>query len=293
MKTPQFFFLLRFRRAIRQQEEARGNMRILLTNDDGIHAAGLMALYIELKDDFDVQVVAPETEMSAVGHAITLSSPLRVRKVKRFGEFFGYGVSGTPADCVKIAVQELLDSPPDVVLSGINLGANVGVNVLYSGTVSAATEGAFLGFRSAALSLDTLKDPDFRFAAAFSREIIRYLTENGLRPGTALNVNIPALPPSRIAGVSVTRQGVNRFKERFERRIDPRGNVYYWLTGEIPVEPENPDTDGAALKADRITITPIHYDLTSVEEVNSLRARRLPEYKNLKGWEEKNSTHPL
>ncbi len=256
-------------------------MRVLLTNDDGIHAPGLLALYMELKEGFEVHVVAPEVEMSAVGHAITLSSPLRVRPVTRSGAFFGYGVSGTPADCVKIAVQELLDSPPDVVLSGINLGANVGVNVLYSGTVSAATEGAFLGIRSAAISLDTLRDPDYRFAAAFAREIIRYLTENGLRPGTALNVNVPALPPSQIAGVSVTRQGISRFKERFDRRIDPRGNAYYWLTGEIPVEPENPDTDGAALKKNYITITPIHYDLTSVEDVERLRARRLPEFRKL------------
>jgi 5'-nucleotidase len=258
-------------------------MRVLLTNDDGIHAPGLMALFSELKEDFEVHVVAPEMEMSAVGHAITLSSPLRVRPVDRGGAFFGYAVSGTPADCVKIAVQELLESPPDVVLSGINLGANVGVNVLYSGTVSAATEGAFLGVRSAALSLDTLRDPDFRFAAAFSREIIRYLTENGLRPGTALNVNIPALPPSRIAGVAITRQGISRFKESFSRRIDPRGNAYYWLSGEIPVEPENPDTDGAALKNNRITITPIHYDLTSEEDVERLKGRRLPVFRGLPG----------
>lgn len=253
-------------------------MRVLLTNDDGIHAPGLMALYQELHEDFDVRVVAPEVEMSAVGHAITLSSPLRVRPVNRGGAFFGYAVSGTPADCVKIAVQEILETPPDVVLSGINLGANVGVNVLYSGTVSAATEGAFLGIRSAAISLDALQEPDYGFAAGFSRELIRYLTENGLRPGTALNVNIPALEPSRIAGVAVTRQGISRFKERFDRRIDPRGNAYYWLTGEIPVEPENPDTDGAALKENRITITPIHYDLTSVEDLERLRERKLPAF---------------
>ncbi len=262
-------------------------MRVLLTNDDGIHAPGLLALHQELSRDFEVHVVAPEMEMSAVGHAITLSSPLRVRPVWRSGAFFGHAVSGTPADCVKIAVQELLETPPDVVLSGINLGANVGVNVLYSGTVSAATEGAFLGIRSAAVSLDTLRDPDFRLAAAFARELIGYLTENGLRPGTALNVNIPALPPSEIAGVSVTRQGVSRFKERFERRIDPRGNAYYWLSGEIPVEPENPDTDGAALKEKRITITPIHYDLTSVEDVERLRRRRPPTYQGLVEWEGK------
>ena len=202
-------------------------MRILLTNDDGIYAPGIFALYESLKTDFDVLVVAPESEMSAVGHAITLSMPLRVQEARRNGSFFGYAITGTPADCVKIAVQELLDSPPDIILSGINLGANVGVNILYSGTVSAATEGAFLGFRSAAISLNTRENPDFRFAARFSREIIRFMTESEVRGGTALNVNIPAVSPEEITGVCITRQGTARFKESFERRNDPRGNIYY------------------------------------------------------------------
>ena len=253
-------------------------MKILLTNDDGIHAPGLMALYKELNGDFDLSVVAPESEMSAVGHAITLELPLRVRKVRKNGSFFGYGVNGTPADCVKIAVQELLDFVPDVILSGINLGANVGVNVLYSGTVSAATEGAFLGIKSAALSLNTRRDPDFSFAARFSRSIIQFLKDNKLKKGTALNVNIPAISPGDIGGISVTRQGVGRFKERFERRIDPRGNVYYWLTGETPVEEEAVDTDANALRKNRITINPINYDLTSREDLEHLRNLPLPDY---------------
>jgi len=254
-------------------------MRILLTNDDGIYAPGLQALYRELRRDFEVHVVAPEVEMSAIGHAITLSSPLRVRPVRLEEGQVGYAVSGTPVDCVKIAVQELLGEPPGVVLSGINLGANVGVNVLYSGTVSAATEGAFLGIPSAALSLDTIRDPDYGFAARFSRELIAYMTRNGLRHGTALNVNIPALPARQIAGVALTRQGINRFEERFDKRTDPRGNDYYWLTGEIPVEPENPDTDGAALKVRKISITPIHYDLTSVGDLENLRRSALPSHR--------------
>ncbi|MFP4036723.1 MAG: 5'/3'-nucleotidase SurE [Desulfobacteraceae bacterium] len=261
--------------------ETVDTMRILLTNDDGIHAPGLLALYEALAGEHEIHVVAPEMEMSAVGHAITLSSPLRVRDVTRKGKFFGHGVSGTPADCVKIAVQELLQAPPDVVLSGINPGSNVGVNVLYSGTVSAATEGAFLGIRSAAVSLDNLRDPDFRFAAAFSKELVRYLAENGLRHGTALNVNIPALPPSQITGVAVTRQGVGRFKESFDRRIDPRGNAYYWLTGETPLEENAPDTDAAALRQGKITITPIHFDLTSEEDLERLKKGPLPELERL------------
>lgn len=252
-------------------------MRILLTNDDGIHAPGLMALYTELNGDFDVSVVAPESEMSAVGHAITLRSPLRVQEIMKDGAFFGYGVTGTPADCVKIAVQELLKSPPDIILSGINLGANVGVNVLYSGTVSAATEGAFLGIRSAAISLDTRKDPDFSVAASFSRKIIEFIMENGLNNGAALNVNVPAIPAGRIKGVEITRQGLGRFRERYERRIDPRGNIYYWLTGETRVEDEREDSDAWALAEGKIAITPISFDLSCMKEIERMRCIRLPE----------------
>ena len=256
-------------------------MRVLLTNDDGIHAAGLLALHRELHGDHKVYVVAPETEMSAVGHAITLTSPLRVQKVNKNGTFFGFAVSGTPADCVKIAVQELLTEPPDVILSGINLGANVGVNVLYSGTVSAATEGAFMGIKSVAISLNTRENPDFRFAARFSREVIRFLLENGLKGGTALNVNIPAIPTDRITGVSITRQGVSRFQERFERRVDPRGNVYYWLSGEMPVEETIPDADAKILRENGISITPITYDLSCQDEIERLRSQPMPEYRGL------------
>ena len=247
-------------------------MKVLLTNDDGIYAPGLFSLYQALKSDYDVTVVAPESEMSAVGHAITLTSPLRVQEVQRNGSSYGYAVTGTPADCVKIAVQELLERPPDIILSGINPGANIGVNLLYSGTVSAATEGAFLGVRSAAISLNARKNPDFGFAAQFSKEIIRFMTESGLRDGTALNVNIPALPKEEIAGVCFTRQGTSRFEEYFERRSDPRGNVYYWLSGETPIDNGNPETDSIALKENKITITPIHYKLTCEKELSRFKS---------------------
>ena len=216
--------------------------------------------------------------MSAVGHAITLTSPLRVQEVRKNDAFYGYAVTGTPADCVKIAVQELLERPPDIIISGINPGANIGVNILYSGTVSAATEGAFLGVRSAAISLNTRKNPDFRFAAQFSKEIIGFMGTVGLREGTALNVNIPAVPPEQITGVRFTRQGTSRFEERFERRNDPRGNVYYWLSGETPVENGNPDADSIALKENKITITPIHYNLTCEQELERLKACARPSW---------------
>ena len=229
-------------------------MRILLTNDDGILAEGLIALYEELKGDFELSVVAPETEMSAVGHAITLSSPLRVKRFKRNGIFFGYGVSGTP----------------DMIISGINLGSNVGINLLYSGTVSAATEGAFLGIPSVAISLNTKNNPDFGFPARFSRRMIQFVQENGLGKGTALNVNIPAIPEDQIKGISVTTQDLVTHRDRYEKRNDPRGNLYYWLASETPVEESIPNTDLMALKEDRITITPITFDLTDIKEVERL-----------------------
>ncbi|MBW1714673.1 MAG: 5'/3'-nucleotidase SurE [Deltaproteobacteria bacterium] len=245
-------------------------MRILLTNDDGILAEGLIALYEELKGDFELSVVAPETEMSAVGHAITLSNPLRVRRFKRNGIFLGYGVSGTPADCVKIGVQEILQQKPDMILSGINLGSNVGINLLYSGTVSAATEGAFLGIPSVALSLGTKNDPDFGFPARFSRRMIKFVKENGLKEGTALNVNIPAIPEHKIKGISITTQDLVRHRDRYEKRNDPRGNSYYWLASETPVKESIRNTDLMAIKENLISITPITFDLTDLKEVKRL-----------------------
>jgi 5'-nucleotidase len=237
-------------------------MRILLTNDDGILAEGLIALYEELKDDFDLSVVAPETEMSAVGHAITLSNPLRVRRFKRNGAFFGYGVSGTPADCVKIAIQEILQQRPDMIISGINMGSNVGINLLYSGTVSAATEGAFLGVPSVAISLNAKNGPDFSFPAKFSRQMIRFVTQNSLREGTALNVNIPAMPEDQIKGISFTTQDLVRQRDTYEKRNDP--------ASETPVEESIPNTDLKILQENRITITPITFDLTDLKEVKRL-----------------------
>ncbi|RPI72138.1 MAG: 5'/3'-nucleotidase SurE [Desulfobacteraceae bacterium] len=252
-------------------------MRLLLTNDDGIHAPGLRALVMELKPDFEIHVVAPDAEMSAVGHGVSLAYPLRVQAVQKQGTLFGHSISGTPADCVKIAVQELMKEPPDLILSGINPGANVGVNVLYSGTVSAATEGAFLGIPSIALSLNARHNPDFTFAARFSRKIINYIKAQDLRTGTALNVNVPALPPEQIRGVVITKQSLGRFRDRYERRVDPRGHAYYWLAGEQPHEDRALDSDVRALNEHKISITPISFDLTCREEFERLKRSDLPD----------------
>jgi 5'-nucleotidase len=251
-------------------------MRILLTNDDGIYAKGIEVLHEYLSKDHDVIVVAPETEQSAVGHAITLTDPLRVKSINRNGTFFGYAVKGTPADCVKLAINELMNPSPDLVVSGINLGANVGINVIYSGTVSAATEGTILGIPAIAVSINTFRDPDFRPAARFARLLVRQVKEHGLPPYTSLNVNVPAISESKIRGVRVTRQGVTRFVEKFDRRMDPRENVYYWQCGSNPPLEEDGDTDGSALANDCISITPIQHDLTNYDFLESLRTWSFP-----------------
>ena len=244
---------------------------LLLTNDDGIGAPGLYALYQELHQTWDVIVVAPSSERSAVGHAITLSDPLRVWDYERDGSFFGYAVNGTPADCVKIACWAILNRKPTVVISGINLGTNTGINTIYSGTVSAATEGAILGIPSFAISLTTYRDPDFRYAARFAGKLTRILLKKHLPQGVYLNVNVPACPEEEIRGVSITRQGLTLFEEKFDKRIDPHGRVYYWLTGQKVDKETDTDVDDGAIQAKRISVTPVHYDLTRYDFLENLR----------------------
>jgi 5'-nucleotidase len=247
--------------------------RFLLTNDDGIYARGLLALYQELSRDAECLIVAPEVEQSAVGHAITIARPLMVRKARKNGNFLGHAVAGTPADCVKIGVCELACGPVDLVVSGINRGANVGINVLYSGTVSAATEAAIQGVPALAVSLDTHKEADFTAAARFARRMAAFILEHPL-PHVALNVNVPAIPESEIRGVVVVKQGRARLMESFDRRIDPRENTYYWLAGETELPAcEDEDTDACALKRGMITITPICYDLTRYDLLDGLKVK--------------------
>jgi len=245
-------------------------MNILLTNDDGIHAPGLLALYRRLRTDHKVSVVAPEVEQSAVGHAITLTDPIRVKEIHNDGEFFGYSVNGTPADCVKIALAELLKNVPDAVISGINLGANVGINLLYSGTVSAATEAAILNLPALAVSLDTFTSPDFSYAAEFTQHLVEKLPEMKLARRVSLNINIPPVSRDRIKKVAWVRQGQTVAGENFVRRKDPRGNVYYWQGQEVLPPNLEEDTDMNLLRHGMITITPINHDLTHYEELSRL-----------------------
>ncbi len=246
-------------------------MNILLTNDDGIHANGLWAMERVLSQQHDVSVVAPNEERSAVGHSITLHNPLRVSKVETNGGW-GYATNGTPADCVKLAVLEILKMQPDMVISGINPGHNAGINLNYSGTVSAAKEAALMGIPAIAVSEDHAPAEEHTFAAHFVSTLVSKLQERGLPSGTFLNVNIPACLPDKIEGVCITRQASTRLGETFHRRVDPRNQPYYWQGVETQTDPHEPDTDTAALCKNCISITPVQCDMTDYSAMEQLRS---------------------
>jgi 5'-nucleotidase len=211
-----------------------------------------------------------------VGHSITLINPLRVKKVTLKGGGQGWAVSGTPADCVKIALAELLPEAPELVVSGINLGPNVGINVLYSGTVSAATEASILGIRGLALSLNSYSpNADFAAAARLARETLARLRDwAGWHNGVCLNVNLPALPPDRVKGLKFTRQDVGPLVEHFERRVDPREHVYYWLAEINERRDPDPETDYGALAAGFVSVTPLRHDLTDYRCLEALKCEK-------------------
>ncbi len=250
-------------------------MRILLTNDDGINAAGLYELYLRLKRKFEVAVCAPEAEQSAIGHAITLSKPLRVKKISKNNGFFGYAIDGTPADCVKIAVRCILKNKPDLIISGINHGPNLGSDIMYSGTVSAATEGTILGIPSMAFSLTAYENQNFSVAADFACTMANLIKKTMLPDGVLLNINVPAISKSRIKGVMFTKQGRSLYKEEFVKRVDPRGRVYYWLTGKARWLKKPADSDIRAIERNFISITPLHLDLTDYNFLNQLNKIKL------------------
>lgn len=236
-------------------------MRFLLTNDDGIYAQGLAAIKQALEEIGDVLVIAPVTEQSAVGHTITISDPLKVIPIHRSGRFYGYGITGSPADCVKLGVSCIMEEPPDVVVSGINRGENVGINVLYSGTVSAATEALILGYTGMALSVDNFLSPDYRSASIFGARLAARLASRAKPLPVALNVNCPSCPIHEVAGVRITKQGNSRIVDEFVKRQSPRGTVYYWQAGLTRIMDDADDTDAVCLKKKMISITPIHYRL--------------------------------
>ncbi len=247
-------------------------MNILLTNDDGIYSEGIRVLFESLKKTGKITVVAPDSERSAVGHAITLSDPLRVKPVTRNNRFFGYSTTGTPADCVKLAIRAILKEKPDIVISGINLGPNVGYSILYSGTVSGATEGAILGIPSFAISLGTFENPDYSFAASFAKKMVKIIMNNNTLPqGTLLNINVPAVNKKKIKGVKIVKQSKTAIKERFDKREDPRKRTYYWLTGEVIESDGREGADIEALSSNYISITPIHCDMTNYSFIENMK----------------------
>ncbi len=249
--------------------------KILLTNDDGINAPGIIALAESLSDFAEISIVAPLSEMSAMGHAITISDPLKVTEILKDEVHFGWAVGGTPADCVKLAVNGGLVERPDMVIAGINQGANVGLDIIYSGTVSAAYEGTILKIPSMAISLDSFVQKDFTAAGKIAHIMVQKILKEGLPIGTLLNVNVPAGDYKSFKGFLVARQGKGTYKEKLDRREDPRKRVYYWLSGTRSYENTDPDVDENAVRAGYVTVTPLHYELTNTGYMQSLKSWEL------------------
>lgn len=258
-------------------------MHILISNDDGIFALGLRTLANAIANHgHKVTVIAPDRERSATGHGLTLHHPIRADIIEGIfaPEVTAWSCSGTPSDCVKLGLSAVLKEKPDFVLSGINQGSNLGTDILYSGTVSAAMEGTIDGITSIALSLASFTKKEFQPAANYAVKLIEQLIDNPLPEATLLNINIPPVAEADIAGVKITRQGIRRYIENFQRRVDPRGRSYYWLAGELVEEIEQPEhiylppdlpTDVQANKENYITITPLQYNLTDVVTVKRLQ----------------------
>ena len=247
---------------------------ILVTNDDGISAGGIRELVSIAREFGDILVVAPDSPQSAQGHAITIETPVFVRPSNAFGpEIEAYETSGTPVDCVKLAKSVLLEGrTPDLCLSGINHGSNAAINIIYSGTLSAAMEASLEGIPSIGFSfLDYRSDADFSVCRPYVRKLIEHVLTQGMAKGSLYNVNIPKLPASEIRGIKVCRQAEARWVEEYREGRDPRDRPYYWLTGRFVNEDEREDTDAAALQAGYISLVPSHHDLTNYSALEILQ----------------------
>jgi 5'-nucleotidase len=259
-------------------------MLVFLTNDDGIYASGLRRLKVELEKIADVYVIAPDRERSASSHSVTMHKPLRVQPVNfEKAQANSWAASGTPADCVKLALEIFLDHPPDLLVSGINRGANLGTDVFYCGTVSAAIEGLIHGIPSLAISVTAVEDEkvNYRYAADFAKRLCQKIFCNRLPFDTLLNVNIPNLPENEIKGVKITKLGWRRYVNAVHERQDPRGRKYYWLAGSVAdINPE-PNSDITAIADSMVSITPVFFDLTNHRVIEQV-----------KGWFETLSQEP-
>jgi 5'-nucleotidase len=247
--------------------------QILITNDDGISAKGIAALIEAARPFGDLHVLAPDKPQSGMGHAITLHDPIRLFKSTLYPGIEAYACSGTPVDCVKLGIFELLGSKPDLILSGVNHGENSSTNVLYSGTMSAAIEGAMEGIPSFGFSLaDYAPDADFSASQYYIEVLLRQFFEKGFQAGICLNVNIPKLPLSEIKGIQFCKQAHAYWADRFEKRKDQYGRDYFWLTGEFADLDQRPDTDLHALKAGYVSVVPTHFDLTAYSHLNYFKS---------------------
>ena len=251
-------------------------MKILISNDDGIAANGIKALSEKLSEKHEVYIIAPDRERSAAGHSLTLHTPLRVEELDEpvYGSKRAWVTTGTPGDCVKIGINAILaeDEQPDLVISGINHGPNLGSDILYSGTVSCAMEGAMLGRPSIAVSLASMhyEPENFLFAAHFTSALLEKLKGFDFPKKCILNINIPPVESEDVAGVAIAELGPKMFTDNYEKRVDPRGKVYYWMAGELITEPEDARTDIAAIRNNKISITPVTFDMTRVETMLDL-----------------------
>lgn len=249
-------------------------IRILLTNDDGVGAIGLLGAYRQLSRVGEVFVVAPDRERSAIGHGITVHKPLRALELDpETSGIQGWSVTGTPADCVKIGLESLLPAPPTIIVSGINAGSNLGTDILYSGTVSAAMEGVIEGYPAMALSLDCQEgetECQYDLAAQIGAALAQYLAETISRV-TLLNVNVPDLPREQIRGLKITTLGQRRYRDTIERRVDPRGKAYFWLAGQVVDNLDEEESDVFAVRNGFVSVTPIHLNLTDATMSNHLK----------------------
>lgn len=246
-------------------------MHILLSNDDGILAPGIAAMRAALATLGEVSVVAPETPQSATAHGITFPGPVAARRIHVQDSFFGWSVDGRPADCVKLGVTELLENKPDLVVSGINDGANVSINVLYSGTVAAAAEGALMGYPAIAVSMERGAERDFNRAAQIALPLIQRFIEGGLRAGQLVSINIPDLSRGQPKGVRVVPQATRMMETKFARHSAPDGRDYYWLCGAEVWDGDPCDSDLDAIADGYVAVTPLHFDLTHYEMMRDLR----------------------
>jgi len=246
-------------------------MRVLLCNDDGIYAPGLAAIHQELAPRHDVQLVAPDRAMSGESHALTIRHPVIWKEIKVSERMSGVAVEGTPADCIKLAFNALLPQPPELVVSGINDGLNTGIHVLYSGTVAAAMEAAILGSTAIAVSMQRAPDIDFARGAKIAMEIIDQILRQKPAPRQVFNINIPRLKKGWPVGVRVVPQSIRPTMDKIERRTDPNGRPYYWLTGDFVEWDDVPETDIHSIREGYVTVTPLQFNLTSKEDLAAMR----------------------